>query len=232
MTNASPSPAAPVAPMASSPALDADEARWIEALKAGDEEAFAALVDRYHQSMVRTATLYVRDRAAAEEVVQEAWIGVLRGIGRFEGRSSLKTWLFRIVSNKAKTRGVRDKRSVPFSALRGLEDEAGEGLAPERLLPSDAPEWADHWSVAPESWAGMDDRLETEEALKIVEATIETLPDGQRAVVTLRDIEGWSSVEVCNALDITATNQRVLLHRGRSKVRKALEDHLAENQGG
>lgn len=229
-----PSPSASLAPPASdsASALEADEARWVEALRAGDEAAFAALVDRYHQSMVRTAMLYVRDRPAAEEVVQEAWIGVLRGIDRFEGRSSLKTWLFRIVSNKAKTRGVRDKRSQPFSALRGLEDGAAEGPAPERLLPSDAPEWADHWSMAPESWQALDERLETQEALRVVEAAIETLPDGQKAVITLRDIEGWGSKEVCNALEISATNQRVLLHRARSKVRAALETWLEETLDG
>lgn len=206
----------------------ADEAALVEALRRGDEAAFLALVDRYHGALVRTALLYVRDREVAEEVAQEAWIGALTGIDRFEGRSALSTWLFRIVSNKAKTRGRRESRSVPFSALDGRDGGDGDA-AIERAL---AAEPALTGRAAPDDWASLDDRLLADEAMAVVDAAIAALPERQREVILLRDVEGWGSEEVCNALDVSASNQRVLLHRARAKVRQALEAYLADSAAG
>jgi RNA polymerase sigma-70 factor (ECF subfamily) len=212
------------------PATPTTEADLINGLRQRDEAAFAELIDRYHASLVRLAQLYVADRAAAEEVAQETWLGVLKGIDHFEGRSSLKTWLFSILTNKAKTRGVRDskKQTVPFSALFDAEAEPFEpAVNADHFLPSDD-EWAGSWAIEPGKWNEQPEaRLLSRETLAKVQAAIDTLPPAQREVITLRDIEGWSSEEVRNALDITETNQRVLLHRARSKVRAALETYLA-----
>jgi RNA polymerase sigma-70 factor, ECF subfamily len=201
----------------------ADERALVEALRRGDEAAFEELVRMYHASLLRVARLYVSSPSVAEEVVQEAWVGVLNGIGRFEGRSSLKTWLFRILTNTAKTRGIREGRSVPFSSL---QDEQRPTVDPERFFPPDH-------SVAPGAWATPpvplpEQVLLADETLQIVEATIETLPPAQRAVITLNDVEGWSADEIRNALELTETNRRVLLHRARAKVRRALEEYAAE----
>ena len=196
--------------------LSSEDARLVDGLRAGDEEAFRRLMRLYGGSMLRVAQMYVSSRALAEEVVQDAWVGVLRGIERFEGRSSLKTWLFRIVANTAKTRGARESRSVPFSALAGDDEEP---VDPDRFLGPDE-RFAGHWAAPPEG------RVLAEEAMGVVERAIERLPPAQRAVITLRDIQGFSSEEVRNALDVTETNQRVLLHRARSKVRSALEEYM------
>jgi RNA polymerase sigma-70 factor, ECF subfamily len=203
-----------------------DEAQLLRSLRDGDETAFAMLVDEHGSAMLRIARLYVRDRAVAEEVVQEAWLGVLRGIDRFEGRSSLRTWLFRIVTNLAKTRGVRESRSVPFSALVGDEvEDAGPSVPPERFRdPGDR--WSGHWASPPEKWGRPEQELLSAETRGVIARAIEALPDVQRQVITLRDVEGWSSDEVCNALGLSETNQRVLLHRARTKVRHALDDYL------
>src|SRR5207248_636559 len=205
-----------------------DEVQLVEALRSGDEAAFMALVDHYHASMVRLAALYVPDRAQAEEVAQEAWLGVLRGIQRFEGRSSLRTWLFRILTNIAKTRGRREARSIPFSALWDPDAELFEpAVEPERFLPADHPRWPRHWGDVPQSWAEIpESRLLSQETQQRLGQAIATLAASQREVITLRDIEGWTSDEVCNSLGITETNQRVLLHRARSKVRRALEAYF------
>ncbi len=196
----------------------------LAALRAGDEAAFLELVRRHHASMVRVAQIYVGSRAIAEEVAQEAWVGALTGLDRFEGRSSLKTWLFRIVTNVAKTRAVREGRTIPFSALRTPENVPESALEPERFRPPEDPRLPGHWATKPSEWP--EERLLAAETLAIVAAAIDALPGSQRAVITLRDVEGWSAEEVCNALDLTETNQRVLLHRARSKVRTALEEHL------
>jgi RNA polymerase sigma-70 factor (ECF subfamily) len=205
--------------------LSPQEARLVEGLRAGDEAAFAALVREHGGAMLRVAQMYVSSRAVAEEVVQEAWLGVLKGIGRFEGRSSLKTWLFRIVANTAKTRGARESRSIPLSALGGGgEDEPS--VDPDRFLGA-GERFPGHWAVSPESWAGTPEaRLLAQETLEVIEREIERLPPAQRAVITMRDVQGFTSEEVCNALDLTETNQRVLLHRARSKVRSALEEYM------
>jgi RNA polymerase sigma-70 factor (ECF subfamily) len=203
------------------------ESQLLEALRAGDEAAFAELVRSYHASLLRVARIFVSSRAAAEEVVQETWEAVLKGIDRFEGRSSLKTWIFSILANRAKTKAKRERRTIPFSELEPTRvPEAA--LGPERFRGADDPRWPGHWAVPPQPWP--EDRLLAGETRQRLAGAIEELPPSQRAVISLRDVEGWSAEEVCNALDLTETNQRVLLHRARSKVRKALEDYLGGEQ--
>jgi RNA polymerase sigma-70 factor (ECF subfamily) len=203
------------------------DASLLEALRAGDETAFRELVREYQPSLVRVARIYVSTQSAAEEVAQETWLGVLKGLDRFEGRSSLRTWIFRILTNIAKTRAVRDGRTLPFSALQdpGRVPEAAVGA--DRFLDAEHPRWPGHWASRPESWP--EDALLASETRERLAEAIEALPASQRAVISLRDIEGWSSEEVRNALDLSETNQRVLLHRARSKVRAALESYLQED---
>lgn len=203
--------------------LSPQDARLLEGLRAGDEAAFVALMREYGAGMLRVAMMYVSSRAVAEEVVQEAWLGVLKGIGRFEGRSSLKTWLFRIVANTAKTRGMRESRSIPFSSL-GDNASDEPTVDPERFLGS-GERFPGHWAVPPQAWAP-EGRLLSQEALAVIEREIDRLPPAQRAVITMRDVQGFTSEEVCNALDVTETNQRVLLHRARARVRAALEEYM------
>jgi len=192
----------------------------------GDEAAFETLVERYHGPMLAVARGYVRGTAVAEEVVQDAWLGVLRGLDRFEERSSLKTWILRIVANTAMTRGVREARSVPFSALSARDEEPA--VDPDRFRgPDDS--YPGHWlpGAAPSDWSQLpEDVLGARETFAVVTAAVSELPEAQRTVIALRDIHGYSSDEVCDALDVTAGNQRVLLHRARSHVRQALERHL------
>lgn len=207
-----------------------EEMRLIAALRAGDESAFARLLDRYHNALVRLALVYVDDRAVAEEVAQETWLGVLQGLGRFEGRSSLKTWIFRILMNTARTRGVREARTIAFSALAVAGDDMDEpAVDPDRFLPPDHSNWPGHWAAAPSSWSQTPEQLLLSvETRAHIDSAIAALPPNQAEVMTLRDIDGWTSEEVCNVLGITETNQRVLLHRARSKVRQALEQYLSE----
>jgi RNA polymerase sigma-70 factor (ECF subfamily) len=192
----------------------------------GDAAAFESLVERYHRPMLTVARAYVRGAAVAEEVVQDAWVGVLRGLDRFEERSSLKTWILRIVANTAMTRGVREARSVPFSALGAGDDEPA--VDPDRFSGPGDP-YPGHWlaNAAPSDWSQLpEDVLERRETISVVTSAVAELPEAQRTVIALRDIHGYSSDEVCDALDVTAGNQRVLLHRARSHVRRALERHL------
>ena len=201
----------------------ADERSIVVALRRGDESAFMQLVHEYGPLMLRVARMYVSSDAAAEEVVQEAWLGVLNGIGRFEGRSSLKTWIFRILTNTAKTRGQREGRTIPLSSL-ATEDEPA--VDPDRFLGDDA-RFPGHWAAPPKRWEAQPEaRLLTEEALGVIDREIAKLPALQAAVITMRDVEGLDAEDVCNALEISETNQRVLLHRARSKVRQALEEYM------
>jgi RNA polymerase sigma-70 factor, ECF subfamily len=202
----------------------AAEAQLLEALRAGDEDAFRALVREYNPSLVRVARIYVPTQAAAEEVAQETWLGVLNGLSRFEGRSSLRTWIFRILTNIAKTRAKRDGRTLPFSALSDPGRVPEAAVDADRFLGPEHPRWPGHWALKPEVWP--EDALLAAETHERLAEAIEGLPAAQRAVISLRDIEGWSSEEVRNALDLSETNQRVLLHRARSKVRAALESYL------
>ena len=198
----------------------ADDLQLVERARGGDDEAFAVLVRRYSPMLMRLARMYVPTDALAEDVVQETWVAVVRGLERFEGRSSFKTWLFRILVNRAKTRGVREHRSIPFASV-GPDGEDGEGptVDPSRFTSEGA------WTSAPADWRDDPEAaLDSAEALRVARAAIAELPERQKIVITLRDLEGLSSDEVRNVLDLTETNQRVLLHRARTKVRKALED--------
>jgi RNA polymerase sigma-70 factor (ECF subfamily) len=205
----------------------ADDLRIVAGLRDGDEAAFTTLLDQYHGSMIRLAAMYVNDRAVAEEVVQETWVAVLQGINRFEGRSSLKTWLFRILTNRAKTRAQREGRYVPLTFSDDAESDEPT-VAPERFRPAgDA--WPGDWLVEPAPWDAIPEtRLLSQETRAVIQQAIDMLPHNQREVITLRDIQGFGSEEVCNVLGISESNQRVLLHRARSKVRQALESYLAE----
>jgi RNA polymerase sigma-70 factor (ECF subfamily) len=195
--------------------------KLLRALRRGDVRAFSQLVEIFHGSLVRVAMLYVRDRAVAEEVAQETWLGVLEGLDRFEGRSSLKTWIFGILTNQAKTRGERERRQVPISALAG-EDEPE--VAPARFLAPDHPHRPLAWADPPRAWP--EDHLLGRETIEQLRAAIALLPPAQQVVLGLRDVDGWSSAEVCDALEITPGNERVLLHRARSRVRRELENYL------
>jgi RNA polymerase sigma-70 factor (ECF subfamily) len=186
-----------------------DDAELVARLRAGDEQAFTNLVGRHQEAMVRLASSFVPNRAVAEEVVQDTWLGVVKGIDRFEGRSSFKTWMLRILVNRAKTVGAREQRSVAVSDTepaveRSRFDATG------------------HWASPPQVWTDVDDRLRAGELADPIRSALDALPSRQRAVVVLRDVEGLSSQEVRDVLDISESNQRVLLHRGRSRLRKAL----------
>jgi RNA polymerase sigma-70 factor (ECF subfamily) len=201
-----------------------EDAALVDGLRQGDEQAFRTLVETYHPVLMRVARGYVPTDAVAEEVVQETWLGVLRGIDRFEGRSSLKTWIFRILVNRAMTRGPQERRSLPFaSAFDAERDHEGPSVDPSRFEPCDHPLVPVHWVQPPATWRSTpEDRLTAAETRAALTAALDTLPPAQREVVTLRDVHGWSATEVCNALAVTETNQRVLLHRGRTKLRRAL----------
>jgi RNA polymerase sigma-70 factor (ECF subfamily) len=201
-----------------------DDDALLAALREGDDEAFTGLVERYNGSLIRTVMAYVRDREIAEEVVQETWIAVVKGLGRFEGRSSLGTWIFRIATYQARSRGQRERRTIPLSALDLGPDEPS--VDPARFRGPDD-QWTGGWLAPPASW-GPDpsERLLTSETLAVIASSLSELPDAQRTVMSLRDVQGWSSDEVCEALDISPGNQRVLLHRARSRVRGALERYL------
>jgi RNA polymerase sigma-70 factor (ECF subfamily) len=201
--------------------------RLLERLRRGEEDAFCELISMYGAPLLRVAVAYTDSRTVAEEVVQETWLGVLRGLDRFEGRSSLKTWIFRILTNIATTRAARERRCIPFSALAAREAESGgPSVDPDRFFGADHDCWPGHWALAPTRWQDPEAGLLNGETRAVVLREIEQLPPAQRTVITLRDIEGWPADEVCDALDVSAGNQRVLLHRARSKVRAALEAYM------
>ena len=209
------------------PALVAAEhdAELIERIRQGDERAFLELVDRYGAVMQRVALTYVRTPSVAEEVVQDAWIGILRSVHRFEGRSSVRTWLLRILANRARTRGAREARIVPFSTLQ-RDDDDGPSVPPERFQGA-GDRYPGGWCRFPTDWETLpEERLLARETLEHINEAIRRLPERQQEVIVLRDVEGWSSDEVCAALDLTQGNQRVLLHRARSRVRADLESYL------
>jgi RNA polymerase sigma-70 factor (ECF subfamily) len=211
------------------PTIATDDEELVRALLAGDEDAFIAVVRRYDGLMLRVALGYVRTQAVAEEVVQETWCAVLAGIDRFEGRAALKTWIMRILTNRAKTRGQREARCVPFSSLAGVEDDDGPAVDPDRFLPADHPRYPGHWAAAPAEWSQMpDERMLAGEVRERIRAAIEALPARQQAVIALRDIEGWSPEEICDVLELSEGNQRVLLHRARSRVRTELERYFSD----
>ena len=203
-----------------------NEAALVAGLRAGDEAAFRALIEMYHAMFVRVARMYVSTQAVAEEVAQETWLAVLEGIGRFEGRSSLKTWIFRILTNRAKTRGEREGRSVPFSSFASDAD-ADEGATVDADRFQRGGQFEGAWRSAPSRWSDLpENRLVGKETIEVAQAAIAALPESQRAVITMRDVDGLSSEEVRNVLGLSESNQRVLLHRARAKVRRALETYL------
>jgi RNA polymerase sigma-70 factor (ECF subfamily) len=200
----------------------------LEALRAGDEGAFELLITMYQAAMIRVALLYVPTRALAEEAVQDTWIGVLKGLRRFEGRSSLKTWIFSILMNRAKTIAQREGRYQQVEWADG--NDAEPAIPPDRFQSSSDP-YPGHWNAVeyPQSWDGIPETiLLSRETSQYVQNAIDDLPETQRIVITLRDVEMLTADEVCNILGITETNQRVLLHRARSKVRRALAQYLRE----
>jgi RNA polymerase sigma-70 factor (ECF subfamily) len=204
----------------------------VSALLDRDEAAFLSLVSQYQPSMLRVCEIFVNDPAVAEEVVQDTWLDMLRGLEHFEGRSSLKTWLFTILTNKAKTRSKRESRSIPFSAFEALGPVEGElSVNPERFLPAGC-RWAGHWVEMPHPWErAIEEQVLSDELLDTIRAVIQLLPESQRLVFSMRDIDGWSSGEVCNVMGFSETHQRVLLHRARSKVRRALEQYFDQKVG-
>lgn len=217
-----PSPRTP----AGRPARDVEE---LAALRRGDQSAFMALVRRLHPSMVRVATSYVSSREVGEEVAQDTWVAVLEELDRFEGRSSLKTWIFRILTNQAKTRGARERRSTPFSALAVQQETDHPAMPPESFLDQNH-RWAGHWAVPVHAWELPEEHLLSTELGGVIRDAVDALPPGQRAVVVLRDGQSMSSDEVCDLLGLSQANQRVLLHRGRQRVRAAIEEY-AERVG-
>ena len=195
------------------PAMEPD-AELLRRLRAGDERAFVALVERYNGSMLRLALSFVPSLAIAEEVVQDTWLAVLRGLAAFEGRSSLKTWLFSILVNRARSAGVRESRSFPVA-------DAGPVVDASRFGPDGA------WVSPPEHWIEeAESRVDALKLTGLLRGALDGLPGRQREVVVLRDVEGLTSAEVCSVLSISEANQRVLLHRGRGKLRQVLETEL------
>jgi RNA polymerase sigma-70 factor (ECF subfamily) len=206
---------------------DADT-ELVERLRNGDEATFAGLIDVYSAPLLRLAMTFVQSLSVAEEVVQETWMAVVTGIGRFEGRSSVKTWVFKILTNKAKTRAARERRTIPFSEFDS--DNADEpAVDPDRFLPTSHPQWPGHWATAPQPWSvGPEGTALDRETLAVLRSALDALPRAQRVVVALRDVHGWPAADVCAALGLTEANQRVLLHRGRSRLRTVLERYFAD----
>ena len=204
-----------------------DETQLLEALRQGDEAAFMALVTMHYAAMLRLAQVYVGARAVAEEVIQDTWLGVLQGLDRFEGRSSLKTWIFRILLNRARTRAQRENRTIPFSALVADNEPFEPAVEPDAFRPP-GDQFPGGWLNPPSGWDALpEERLLSRETRQQIDAALTTLPPAQREVITLRDIDGWSASEVCEYLSISEANQRVLLHRARTRVRRALATYLA-----
>jgi RNA polymerase sigma-70 factor (ECF subfamily) len=217
----------PIAPSSGNPASPDRDAPLLDALRAGDEHAFTTLVTRYHASLKRVARAYVSTDAVAEEVVQETWLAVIDGLHRFEQRASLKTWLFHILTNKAKTRGVRERRTVPFASLGSGEESGEPSVSPDRFQ-REGDAWPGHWATPPRPWEDPERRLASLEARERLRAAIAALPETQQAVLTLRDVEGLDAEEVCSLLDLSPGNQRVILHRARARVRADLERYFEE----
>ena len=204
-----------------------EELQLVDSLRQRDETAFATLVERYHGQLLRYAQSFVSNQAVAEEVAQETWMAVLKGIDRFEGRSSLKTWIFRIFQNIAKTKGKREHRYISFADISNHTGQEGDGgIDPDMFHTSG--HLTDHWVIPPTTWEEHTPErlLVSKQSLKQIEKAIQALPSNQQQVIVLRDVEGIDAQEVCQLLNISASNQRVLLHRARVKVRQALNQYL------
>jgi len=206
------------------------DADLIDRLRGGDEAAFVWMVNTYGGPLRRLALAFVSVEAVADEVVQETWLAVITGISRFEGRSSVKTWLYKILSNRAKTRAIRERRTIVFSDLDGGIAPGEAAVDPARFLPADHAENPGHWASPPDHWSSSaEDKVVGRETMEVLRRGLDALPPAQRVVVSLRDVHGWPSAQVCEALGLSEANQRVLLHRGRSRLRGVLEDYFAAN---
>jgi RNA polymerase sigma-70 factor, ECF subfamily len=211
--------------------VERSDRELVAALRRGDREAFAEIVDAWSPALLRLARLHVPSHAVAEEVVQEAWLAVLRGLDRFEERASLRTWVTSIVLNQARTHGHRERRMLPFASLRRRYDEGRDEPAvdPDRFQrPGDErPGW---WASPPARWGDPEAWLDAQQTRAVLVRAVADLPPRQREVITLRDVLGLSAAEACTVLEVTEGNERVLLHRARSKVRAALERHFAAGE--
>jgi RNA polymerase sigma-70 factor, ECF subfamily len=216
--------------MQTEPTTAPGAARWapdeqiVAALRAGDEHTFRELFQHHHSAMKRAARGYVQSDAVAEEIVQETWLAVITGIDRFEGRSALGTWIFSILINQAKSHSTRERRTLPFSSMSPSSgDEPAVGA--DRFQKDDEA-WPGHWATPPRPWQNPDRRALSLEAREQVKEALLGLPERQRLIVGLRDVDGLSSAEVCDRLELSRENERVLLHRGRSRLRAALEEYV------
>jgi RNA polymerase sigma-70 factor, ECF subfamily len=215
-----------LAPAARSSARFRDQ-EIVGALRKGDEHAFRDLFDQTYPMMKRVARGYVDSEAVADEIVQEAWVAVLTSIHRFEGRSALRTWIFSIVVNQAKSHAARERRTLPLSCV-GMSDADQPAVDPDRFQKDDDA-WPGHWATPPRPWGKPDRRLLSLEARSRLKAALAELPERQRLIVGLRDVEGFSAEEVCDLLNLSHENQRVLLHRGRSRLRSALAEYIGDD---
>lgn len=208
------------------PGQPGSDAELIERLRQGDEAAFTWLVDTYSGPLLQLAGGFLPNRTLAEEAVQETWLAFLTGINRFEGRAAIKTWLFKILMNQARTLARRENRSIPFSTFEVVPDGSEPAVDPGRFRPL-GDRWTGHWANPPTPWSlGPEGSAIDHETLAVLSQSLEELPPAQRIVVSLRDLDGWSSSEVCTALELSEANQRVLLHRGRSRLRRLLESYF------
>jgi RNA polymerase sigma-70 factor (ECF subfamily) len=214
-------------PIAEMPSAETD---LINRLRGGDEAAFVCLVNTHSASLRRLALVFVSSDGVAEEVVQETWLAVLTGIAHFEGRSSIRTWIFKILTNRAKTRAVREKRTISFSELEDPSERGQPAVDPARFLPAGHSAFPGHWAGPLDHWSSSaEDAVVSRETMGVLQSELDRLPAAQRAVVALRDVQGWAAAEVCEVLGLSEANQRVLLHRGRSRLRGALEVYFAGN---
>ena len=204
------------------------DAELVARLRGGDQAAFAALLDSWSPGMLRAARAYVASDEAAEDVVQETWLAIIRGVDRFEGRSSLRTWAYRILVNLARRQGVKDSRTVAWPSLD--PEDFGPTVDPGRFQGPGDPE-PGHWRRFPLAWPSAETEVVSREVRHVIEAALADLPHRQRVVITLRDVDGYGSGEVCSILEISAANQRVLLHRARAAVRGRLEEYYAASTG-
>lgn len=205
--------------------LPVDEA-LVAGLRSGDETTFAQVLDSWTPAMLRVAQLYVSTYDSAAEVVQDTWLAVIRGIGDFQGRSTLRTWVFRILANIAQARGAKEQRTVPWSSLVFGDEDTGPTVDPSRFRGADDP-YPGHWREPPAPWRSPESSALDREVRSLLGEAIQALPPRQRIVVELRDVEGYTSAEVCTMLELSPANQRVLLHRGRAALRSRLESYLA-----
>lgn len=213
--------------IAGSAGIDRDEAQILAALRDGHENTFRDLFAQSYPMMKRVAQAYVGSEAIAEEVVQDTWLAVVTGIGRFQGRSALATWMFSILTNQAKSHSVRERRALPFSAVvSSAEDQPA--VDPDRFQGVDG-DWPGHWATPPRPWQKPERRLLSLESRQRLREALAQLPERQRVIVALRDVEGLSADEVCDLMGLSPENQRVLLHRGRSRLRTALEEYFCSD---